>query len=259
MDAVGRASRIRGAFTLAVLAALVITALMSPVGAALNKKKVNKIVKKTAYTKAEADGRFINIGEKSSDSELLDGVDSGGFIQPEDRVLVSTGNRNWVSQSTGITANHASNTTLFTSGGADANTFLGVSPDLPVALYGRSLQLRGVEFCYTNSDATTLDAVILVVFENSTGGSATTEAVSFLDDTDREDDACRLYTLPTPLTLTGEHLVGFTARVDFVAPTDFQVARTTFVLEATGTPAAPLARPGEGVVLTPAHSDAGEA
>ena len=52
---------------------------IGPAGAAkfLTKKKALKLF----YTKAASDARFINVGEKASDSDKLDGIDSTGFLE----------------------------------------------------------------------------------------------------------------------------------------------------------------------------------
>jgi hypothetical protein len=65
----------------AVLAAAMLVGgifAISPATAAkfLTKKKAQKLF----YSKAAADARFINLGEKASDADLLDGQDSGAFL-----------------------------------------------------------------------------------------------------------------------------------------------------------------------------------
>ena len=256
MERTGRNSSIRGALALAALVALVAVALVSPVGAALNKSKVKNIAAKAVnqltYTEAEADGRFINTGEKASDSELLDGVDSAGFVQPQGSTHITVGPYDWVVGvfnfgGPPVSAAYFTNEARFslTSPGSIDNQVFGLNPDLPTAVNGRSLQLQGVEFCYdSTSPDVTLDTVFLSVVLNSASGSSGTTAAEATDTTDRNDAACRLYTLPTPFTLTGEHFVTLEPVVDYADTGDFIIGRTTFVLTNTNSTAASVAREG---------------
>ena len=253
-----RSSRARGMLALAVLGVLATVALISPVGAALNKNKVKKIVNKTAYSKADADGRFINTGEKAADSELLDGVDSAGFLRPQGLVHIAIGPNEWVDRGPDSATHppaYFNNRAGFVSSIAVVDQFMGATPAIPIALYGGSLQVVGFEFCYATVDDTTLDAIVLQVISDTTGADGT-EVAEFIDETDRTDATCRLYSLSTPFTPIGDHFISLGARVDFTASGRFDVGRTTLVLAATNNAAAPLARRG-AVTLAPTGSDSG--
>jgi hypothetical protein len=52
--------------------------MLTPVGAHI--KNFNHLKKKHFYTKKAANSRFINVGEKASDSDKLDGKDSTEFL-----------------------------------------------------------------------------------------------------------------------------------------------------------------------------------
>jgi hypothetical protein len=115
---------------------------------------------------------------------------------------------------------------------------IGVTPDMPVALYGKSLQFVGVEFCYKASANAVLAQIgVLTVLATTSVGD---NDDLFLDNTDRTDEACRYYVLPAPVTLQTEHAgVSFYAVIDWtVASADFQLSRTTFVFQPTDVTAA---------------------
>jgi hypothetical protein len=67
-----------------ILAGITAGSLLSGPAVAHTKGNVTHLVNQHLvnffYTEAEADGRFINSGEKATDSNLLDGVDSSGFL-----------------------------------------------------------------------------------------------------------------------------------------------------------------------------------
>jgi hypothetical protein len=72
----------RGGYWVAVLLAgmLVGSVLLTPVGAHLNSPLTFGHLKKHFFTKKGADARFLNVGEKASDSDKLDGKDSADFL-----------------------------------------------------------------------------------------------------------------------------------------------------------------------------------
>jgi hypothetical protein len=207
---------------------------------------------------------FLQAGQTAADAETLDGIDATGFLRPEGLILVSTSHKDWVVQTGAVvTANYSRNVVNFTSAGAAANQFIGVGPALPVALYGRRVDLLGVEFCYDASASAVLDNVFLTLYDNSTTGFSSTQLASVTDPTDRTDEACRVYNLATPFTLTGEELIEFSASVDYLAGASFAVGRTTFIMNATNVPAATPAGLTDGNAVTlapmmPLGPDAGE-
>jgi hypothetical protein len=64
----------------AVIAALLGSVLIGPAMAHLNSPLTFAHLKKHFYTKKQADSRFINVGEKASDSNKLDGKNSTEFL-----------------------------------------------------------------------------------------------------------------------------------------------------------------------------------
>jgi hypothetical protein len=136
-------------------------------------------------------------------------------------------------------------------------TYATIQPSIPTALYGRRLQLVGVEFCYTASATAILDSVEVNTFTASTGaGSRTTR---FSDATERTDSACRYYVLPTPVTLTPDDGVNFFIHVMWtVSYAEFQLARTTFVLQATGIKSVPFVSDSADTVILSETTGAGE-
>lgn len=55
--------------------------LIGPAVAHLNRPLTFKHLKKHFYVKKAANNRFINVGEKASDADKLDGIDSAGFYK----------------------------------------------------------------------------------------------------------------------------------------------------------------------------------
>ena len=116
---------------------------------------------------------------------------------------------------------------------ATGHNYLAVHPDVPTVLYGKSLQLMGVEFCYGAVAGTTLDHVQIYTYTQSTGPSRfSIQRLS--DETSRNDFACRLYSLGSPYVLTADDAVILNIGVEWTsAYANFQIGRTTFVFEAT--------------------------
>ncbi len=129
-------------------------------------------------------------------------------------------------------------------------SFVSLQPSVPTVLYGRSLQFRGVEFCYTASANAILSYVEINTFSSTSGGG--TRVLQFSDITDRTDSACRYYVLPSPVTLTADDGVNFFVQVDWtLANAPFYLARTTFVFEATSVkPTLPAPDSADAVILT---------
>lgn len=135
------------------------------------------------------------------------------------------------------------------------SNFISIHPDLATVLYGRSLSLTGVEFCYDAS----ADAVLSTVEINTYTHSVDTgfRTLQFNDGTDRTDAACRLYTLATPVTLTTEMGVNLFVEVNWaVASAAFDVGRATFIFAPTETIAAAPSAPqsigtGPETILSP--------
>jgi len=167
-------------------------------------------------------------------------------------ITVSAGNGNWrpFSSSEVLNSTYFSSA-LYVAKPTAGTNFLSVHPDIPTTLYGRSLQLAGVEFCYEASADVALSYVEINVQASSAGSGSRT--LAFSDPTNRTDSACRYYVLPAPMNLTAENGVNFFIQGNWaVAGSYLHITRTTFVLQPTETVAAAPARPGaETVTLRP--------
>jgi hypothetical protein len=156
-------------------------------------------------------------------------------------ILVSAGFGNWLPFNSNDPLEFAYfSGSTFVDRTAIGYNYLSVQPDLATVLYGRSLQLNGVEFCYGASASAILDYVEINTFRHTTG--AGNRSLLFSDSTDRTDAACRLYTLATPAVLTAEDGANFFISVNWtVASSGFYIGRTTFIFQPTETIAAPPA------------------
>jgi hypothetical protein len=127
--------------------------------------------------------------------------------------------------------------------------FLSIHPSIPTVLYGRSLRLVGVEFCYSASVNAALSAVEINTYTHTAGPGS--RDLRFTDTTARTDTACQYYVLPTPVTLTAEDGVNFFIQGNWtVAGTTLGIGRTTFVLRPTDAKAdGPAAVSGKEAVL----------
>jgi hypothetical protein len=96
MEKGGRRKRTVGHWVAVLLVGILAGSVMlTPAGAHLNSPLTFKHLKKHFYTKKGANSAFINVGEKASDSDKLDGTDSTGFVKTG-QVLVAgnAGGRN---------------------------------------------------------------------------------------------------------------------------------------------------------------------
>jgi hypothetical protein len=150
-------------------------------------------------------------------------------------ILITPGNGNWLKYMAAddISFNYrSSHTEVMKATLGDA--WISIQPSVPTVLYGRDMQLVGVDFCYTASTDTYLSIVELETF-TSTAGEAHYD-VQANDSTVRTDSACRYYELPAPVTLTPIEGVTFWVYVHWNAGgTKFNINRTTFVLQPTST------------------------
>jgi hypothetical protein len=166
-------------------------------------------------------------------------------------IYISAGNNTWqkgyFSESTYFD-NFPTN--LVISKPDTGNGLLFLEPTLPLSLYGRSLKLLGVEFCYDASTDVQLYFAYLSILSSTTGIGQSTE--KFSDATIRTDNACRYYALPAPYTLTNNDSVVFNLYLHWMtAGYPFYISRTTFVLKPTGDKVgAPGADLTDTVILT---------
>jgi hypothetical protein len=169
-------------------------------------------------------------------ADKLDGADSGAFVQRAGTILVSSQASNWTAVYP-ATVYHSSTYARIDGGNYSGAAFL--SPDLPVALYGRKLRLERAQLCYdATQTALFLDSVTLTVYATGSDG-AVTVAAQFVDDTDQSDRACRIYNLPAPHVLQENEAVTLQALGKWAAPFGLDLGRATFVLSSTNNVATP--------------------
>jgi hypothetical protein len=166
-------------------------------------------------------------------------------------ILITPGSAGWQKSlpADNLTFTYYSNSTAILKATA-GTAYITLQPSIPTALYGRSLKLLGVEFCYAASSDAVLDYVEINTFNSATGEG--TRTIQFSDDTNRTDTACRYYVLPTAVILTPKDGVNMFVRVNWtLASTALYTTRTTFVLAPTGAKIVPpSADSPEAVILT---------
>jgi hypothetical protein len=149
-------------------------------------------------------------------------------------VLVTPGNSGWAKfASTDDVSfiNYSDYTQV--SKATSGEAFLTMQPAIPTVLYGRSLKVTGVEFCYTGDINTYLSYV--EVNTHTAVAGAGNRTLRFADPTDRRDSVCLYYALPANVTLGADDGVTFYILIHWNIPgTNFYLGRTTFVLQASG-------------------------
>jgi hypothetical protein len=161
-------------------------------------------------------------------ADLLDGRDSSAFVRRTGTILVSSSGYDWVALYGGSQINYFTDVATLESNTSSGAALL--SPDLPVALYGSRTRLEGVQLCYDAADpALFLDRVALNVYSTTTGPNPTI-AAQFVDDTDRNDVACRTYDLASPYVLTEHDSVALEVIGKWSAPLGLDLSRATFIL-----------------------------
>lgn len=166
-------------------------------------------------------------------------------------ILISAGFSSWrpLFSTDPMTTFNSSNRIVFTSSAVGSYTFSN-QPDLPVALYGKSLEFVGVEICYGASVGNNLLSEVRIRTYNQASGISGSTVV-YTDSTDHADSACRYYVLPTPILMTPE--MGATVFADVswsTAGFEFGFGRTTYVFRATGTSSTALSKgTGENTVI----------
>jgi hypothetical protein len=162
------------------------------------------------------------------------------------QILISDGFGNWrpFNSTDNLSFTNFSGSTYFYKATTGTN-YLSLQPSIPTVFYGRSLQLLGVEFCYTASTNVHFSYVEINTYTHTTGPG--TRDLRFSDNTDRTDTACRYYVLPAPVKLTAEDGVNIFIQGNWsLANAPLILGRTTFVFAPTDSKA--LAPSGANVV-----------
>lgn len=155
-------------------------------------------------------------------------------------IVVSAGFGNWhpFNSTDPLSFTYFSSQTQVTRSSAGAS-FLSVNPDLTTVLYGKSLQLKAVEFCYDTFSSTSLNYIEINTYSHTTGSLG--RNLRFSDSTTRTGNECRLYTLPSPIVLTRNDGVNFFIQVNWsAAGSQFAIGRTSFIFGPTTVTAAPV-------------------
>ena len=160
-------------------------------------------------------------------------------------ITITPGNGDWVKMlaSDDVFFDNYSNLTNVVKATA-GDAYISVQPSVPTVLYGRIVQLVGVNFCYTASTNTYLSEIEIDEVTASPGGTSGTHLA--IDYTDRTDSACRYYVLAAPVNLTPFDSVEFFIVIHWNAGgTVFSLGRTTFALQPTDivAPLIPLSDP----------------
>lgn len=163
-------------------------------------------------------------------------------------ILVSGGFGNW------LPFTSADNLTFFrySTGtwvykATTGSNLLSLQPSTPTVFYGRSLNLLGVEFCYTASADAHFNYIEINTYTHSAGSGART--LRFSDSTDYTDAACRYYVLSAPVTLTAEDGINIYIGGNWVTNgAHLELGRTTFVFAPTGVKAAAPANLSTNVI-----------
>lgn len=213
----------------------------------LTKKKASKLYakKKSVYTKAAADGRFMTPGQadgryltpsQADGRYLTQSQADGRYLPAGGEIRVNASPMTWQKISGAPGVNELAElpglgeTTFGGSTKALSGVPVAIQPTLPTVLAGRPLSLVGVNACYATDAITTLTTARIQLTTNTNGVGNTTTLLT--DTTDRNDDACRDYTLSTPHQLSPDEDVALEFDVDYSANAGFFGAgRATFILQ----------------------------
>jgi hypothetical protein len=206
--------------------------------------------KKLFYTKSESDSRYLTPGQGDS-RYLTPGQGDSRYLTP------SQGNAQYLPASGEIRLNASPLTwqkisaapgidVLGERPGLGGTTFGGstmalqdvpiaIEPTLPTVWVGKPVTLVGINACYINDQApdptTTLDTVRVEITTNDTG-SGNTGAPLLTDTTDRNDTACRDYTLPTPHVMAPGEDIALDFAIDYSSTAAFFTAgRVSFIFQ----------------------------
>lgn len=148
---------------------------------------------------------------------------------PALRITEGFGNWRQFSSADNTTLETYSNV-LYVRKATTGSSYVSLHPTLPLSQTGTRLRFTGVELCYTASANAVLSYVEINTYTHT--NSAGSRTLQFSDGTDRTDSACRLYTLPTPYTLTPQDGVNVFVQGNWLtALSPLSIGRTTFILE----------------------------
>lgn len=128
----------------------------------------------------------------------------------------------------GIQGNQQASGTTFNSGVIE-NVIMTVGGSIPTVLDGRPMQLLGINACYATSNVAKLDSVRIQRTDNAANNTSSL----LIDNTEREDNACRDYILSSPAPLGSNDTVYAEYLVEFPGGggQSFTAGQVTFILE----------------------------
>lgn len=246
----------------AVLAVVIVPQVVggTGVGAVLNLGKTNAVSATTTLT-GSASGKMLQVTDTGIGSALslttkttvapmkvnssvkvvnlnadkLDGVDSTGFLQPSGKVVISGNTGDWRHTDayvTSVTEDYGQGGfTAFHATASVAET-VRLAFETPVALYGKGLIPRSVEFCYDASGTASLNQVTLYKNNQSTGATGSTSIVA-ADYASRGDAACRVISAGALVPLTPQDQLFLQFSVGFTNGSTFKAGRATLSFDAT--------------------------
>jgi hypothetical protein len=183
-------------------------------------------------TQADADGRYLTPG--AGDGRYLTATQGDGrYLQASGEIRLNAPPMMWQKTNAGSSDKQLpsiGSTSFGNTTGATSDEVL-IQPTVPNALLGKPLTLVAIEACYATTTNSTLDTVFVHTTTNDTGVTAGGSPL-LTDTTDRTDDACRTYTLPTPHTLAPDEDVSLGFDVDFSTnAASFTAGRATFIFQ----------------------------
>jgi hypothetical protein len=174
----------------------------------------------------------------AANANALGGVAASNYVQRSGTIYVQLGHSNWspFTNTDPITVTHYTDTQGLTATSTTTD-LIRADPVLPNALYGKALALDGVRICYHTNTGNDISGVYLIQNTQTTNGQGGANTI-FHDGTMRTDAACRLYSPPSPVTLTSADQLSIMVVADWTtANTPLYMGNTTLILHPTSTAA----------------------
>ena len=199
----------------------------------LTKKKANRlflrkrVANRLFLSKSEAGSLFYSRAEADS-----------RFVRPEGEIRINAGPTNWV-LGPNVEGKEPPATTYFAdafrlTSKEEATASAEITPELPVALFGRQMEILGAELCYNaDADAILQGAFLELVTESNGIGEPPPLTQVAHDSTPRTDHACRAYRAASavPIGLDDQLLFAVVVHFPTSSSSSFLIGRTTFLLQ----------------------------
>ncbi len=186
-------------------------------------------------------GRINNVGTPTASTDAANRayVDSAVAAAAAGLHVVNVGSNEWqpFTSADPFDISRFSTNTRFIRTVTGTN-FLSIAPNTPVALYGKSLQLEAVEFCYEASTNAVLSYVEVNLIKSV--DSVGSRTLLFSDGTNFTNTACRYIALSAPVPLTADDSVNLFVNGSWTsAGVGLRLGRASFVFRTTTTPLTP--------------------